>query len=319
MESNFIPIKNNLLDRNLIDSKLDELNKWKSASKVLQKSSQNKKEIAKAARGFESIFVNMMIKGLKETLLNDDEDNSENMMFGANTLQSYGDMLWADDISKTGKGIGLAEMIYKQLTGGDNLEPIRTIFAKSNIIENKKEIAQINKESVINPIENKIDKISIKYKKDIDSNDKIIGSSFRDRVNRRLRKYQDSIFAAAEKYNIPQPLIKAVITAESAGIPTAKSKAGAKGLMQLMDGTAKNLGVKNSYDPYENIMGGTLYLKMMLEQFDNNLDYALAAYNAGPGNVQKYNGVPPFNETKAYLQRVKKYFDLFNKEIKKEF
>lgn len=319
MENNFIPIKNNLLDTNLIDNKLDELNKWKSASKALQKSSHYKEEIAKAARGFESIFVNMLIKGLKETLLNDDEDNKENMLFGANTLQSYGDMLWADDISKTGKGIGLAEMIYKQLTGGDNLETIRTIKAKSNIINHKENIPQTNNPKSINTTHNNIATGTIKNKPISNNRDYIFADSFKDRINRRLEKYQDSIYAAAEKYNIPQPLIKAVITAESAGIPTAKSKAGAKGLMQLMDGTANNLGVKNSYDPYENIMGGTKYLKMMLEQFDNNLDFALAAYNAGPGNVQKYAGVPPFNETKAYLQRVKKYFDLFSKEIQKDF
>ncbi len=319
MESNFIPIKNNLLDRNLIDNKLDELSKWKSASKALQTTPHNKEEIAKAARGFESIFVNMMIKGLKETLLNDEENNSENMMFGADSLQSYGDMLWADNISKTGKGIGLADMIYKQLTGGDNLEPIRTIQAKSKITENNKETRLINKEKIIIPVENQIDKKPIRNTQEININDKVLGGSFKDRVNQRLQKYQDSIYAASEKYNIPQSLIKAVITAESAGIPTAKSKAGAKGLMQLMDGTANNLGVQNSYDPYENIMGGTQYLKMMLEQFDNNLDYALAAYNAGPGNVQKYNGVPPFNETKAYLQRVNKYNNLFKNENPKDF
>ena len=115
--------------------------------------------------------------------------------------------------------------------------------------------------------------------------------------------------AASEKYNVPVALLKAVAKAESNFNPNVVSSAGAMGVMQLMPETAKELGVTDAFDPEQSIMGGAKYLSDKLKMYDGNVELALAAYNAGSGNVAKYGGVPPFKETQNYIKKVLAYME----------
>ncbi|MDA3903630.1 MAG: lytic transglycosylase domain-containing protein [Desulfuromusa sp.] len=117
----------------------------------------------------------------------------------------------------------------------------------------------------------------------------------------------------AEKFQLDRSLLKAVIKVESNFNPQVVSIKGAQGLMQLMPETAREVGVNNPFDPSDSIYGGSLYLRKMLDYFDLNLDYALAAYNAGPNAVRKYGGIPPFEETQNYVKKVKHYFDFYSR------
>lgn len=126
----------------------------------------------------------------------------------------------------------------------------------------------------------------------------------------RLANYATVIQEASRKFNVPIELICGVILQESGGNARAVSHCGARGLMQLMPGTARRMGVANSFNPVQNVMGGTKYLRFLLDRFDGNVALALAGYNAGEGNVEKYGRkIPPFKETRAYVPNVLKYAD----------
>lgn len=115
---------------------------------------------------------------------------------------------------------------------------------------------------------------------------------------------QSLINSTAQQYGLDPALLTAVVNQESGGNPNAQSSAGAQGLMQLMPATAASLGVTNPFDPTQNLQGGAQYLSQLLAQYDGDTSLALAAYNAGPGNVAKYNGIPPFSETQNYVSSI---------------
>lgn len=131
------------------------------------------------------------------------------------------------------------------------------------------------------------------------------------RVKRVLRggaaPYHLIITSAADKFGVETSLVKAIIRAESDFNPSAVSRAGAVGLMQLMPETAKDLGVKDRYDPHDNVHGGVKYIKRLLTRFGGDVKLALAAYNAGESNVERYGMVPPFDETRGFVKKVLRF------------
>jgi soluble lytic murein transglycosylase-like protein len=124
-------------------------------------------------------------------------------------------------------------------------------------------------------------------------------------TSKRAEAYEDLIIHHSAEQNVSADLVRAVIQVESAFNPLARSVKGAMGLMQLMPATARELGVLNAYDPAQNIRGGVTYLKQLLDRFKSNVELALAAYNAGPGAVEKYGAVPPYRETRNYVHKIR--------------
>lgn len=126
-------------------------------------------------------------------------------------------------------------------------------------------------------------------------------------------RYDHIILKAGQKYGVDFSLIKAVIQVESNFNPRAVSRKGAKGLMQIMPANFLTLSIQNPFDPSDNIMGGVMYLKRLLNRYQNKLPLALAAYNAGPEAVDKYQQIPPYKETENYVRKVMKLYSQYKK------
>lgn len=254
---------------------------------------KQKEKIASATKQFESLLTSMMLKSMKQTdgsMFGEGEEGYGNDMFDSLFQQEI-----ANKMSDT-KSLGVAELLYKKITGEDLPVELKTkLSAKLDKI--KSDDASFKQ----SPIKIK------DYTAPADSTKIQPSSSSLDRIN----KFQSQIDEAAKSFGIDKNLIKSIIMTESAGNHKAVSSAKAKGLMQLMDSTATEMGVRNVFNPRENILGGTKYFAQMLRQYSGDVKMALAAYNAGPQNVEKYKGVPPFDETKSYINKVLNYVEHF--------
>lgn len=143
---------------------------------------------------------------------------------------------------------------------------------------------------------------------------RIGGLNPRNAAQSKVEHFRTLIDQAAQRYSVDAALLSAVVEVESAGNPRAVSRAGAQGLAQLMPATARELGVQDPLDPAQNLDGAAKYLRQLLGQFKGDISKALAAYNAGAGNVQKYGGIPPFAETQAYVPAVLTAYDGYRQE-----
>ncbi len=133
-------------------------------------------------------------------------------------------------------------------------------------------------------------------------------------LGKKAEPFHPIILRAANRHEVDPALVKAIIMVESRYDPHAISKQGAKGLMQLMPRTARSLGVEDSFNPEHNVNGGVKYLKQLLDEFDDNLKFAVAAYNAGSSKVRRYRGVPPIKATQYYVNRVFQYYQYYKNE-----
>jgi len=241
-------------------------------------SDEQKAKIAKASKDFESLLTSMMLKEMNKT--------KEDGMFGEDSYGGdYFESLFQSEIANKisgGSGLGIASELFRKITG-ENLD--------------------------LSSFEQTLESLRIKQKALKTSNSAAAPISPSQQSIERIEKFDAHINEAAKTYGVDKGLIKSVIMAESAGNANAYSPAKAKGLMQLIDSTATSMGVQNVWDPRQNIMGGTKYLADLLRQYDGDVKLALAGYNAGPANVEKYKGVPPFDETKSYISRVLGYLN----------
>jgi len=239
-----------------------------------------KVKIAAATKQFESMLTQMMLKSMNKTnggMLG--EEGYGNDMFDTVFEQEI-----ASYMGET-KSLGIAEMLYKKITGEKMTPDMR--FKVNNQIK------------------------PMRIKNTTTETDATNVHPSNESLN-RLEKFDSHIDEAAKSFGVDKNIIKSIIMTESAGNNKAVSSAKAKGLMQLIDSTASDMGVRNVFNPRENILGGTKYFAQMLRQYSGDVKLALAAYNAGPQNVEKYKGVPPFDETKNYINKVLGYFNHFS-------
>jgi soluble lytic murein transglycosylase-like protein len=308
------------------------------------KASKDEREIKllklkKACQDFESIFIYYMLKSMRSS---DSKSNMFGEGLGSDIFQQMFDQGLADKMASSGQ-LDIASSMYNkyaavlgaQETAKQEATPIHEIttpiISKSTIapqvapavtqpaasIENNKttSIAETPTELKIASVpisipEAKAD-ATIVVDKPTTTAQTISKKAARQKA--AVDAYHDIITDAATANNVDPNLVKALILQESGGNPKAISAKGAKGLMQIMDGTAKMLGVDDPYDIKQNIEGGVKYLADLINKFGGDIKNALAAYNAGPAAVQKYGGIPPYDETTDFVDSVMKHFNgLFN-------
>ncbi len=262
-----------------------------------------KMRLRKATREFESFFILHMLQAMRQTI-----PKSE-LLEGGLGQDTYTSM-FDDELARTVAGSSpdsLSEMLYKSLekhldateAGTDKRAP-----ATGTELNRQPAVKPLD-QSNFQPAESIRPDEPIPTVKENPKPPEISPVSIpKVATDPILKEFGETISSAARTYRVDPRLVYSVIKAESNGQSDAVSPQGAKGLMQLVDGTAAAMGVVDSLDPHQNIHGGTKYLRRLLDRYDGNVKLAVAAYNAGPGAVSKYDGVPPYPETRRYVEKV---------------
>jgi len=302
----------------------------------------SKKKLYRAAKDMESLFLYQIIKAMRKTI--PENELTQGLGFGSGLGKDIYGEIFDEELAKKMAGDGersLANLLYKSLEktvekppAGEKKGTIHPTDALPKarylkISNDSKKFIELKPESRPLPLkglrdretESAVPQGALKSpgntpgeqaKIDLPTPDApkseaaeivSLGNASKQAADTVMGRYGDIIRNASDKYRLSPELIESVIKAESAGDPEAISPAGAKGLMQLADTTASDMGVKNAFDPQENIHAGAKYLRGLIDRF-GDLKKALAAYNSGPETVKRYNGIPPYQETRKYVQTV---------------
>ncbi len=266
---------------------------------------QEKARLRKATNEFEAFFKYQMLKTMRQTI--PDDPLSGDLPLGNDGGKETFTDLFDMEIARAGSGgrRSLSQVLYASME-----KLVEARFAGSNGSSAKTPIIESRSPRPVIPALKQITlpKRPTPIQMIAKPNPVTLPPKPIERITtqtslRGLESYQRHIDAAAAENDLDSALIASVIHAESGGNPKAVSPAGAKGLMQLVDSTAQQYGVVDSFDPAENIRAGSRFLKHLMDKY-KDVKLALAAYNAGPGNVDRYGGIPPFKETRAYVAKV---------------
>ena len=241
----------------------------------------DKKRLYKAAKELEAMFMYHMLKAMRKTV-----PETESAAMGGDMGKDIYTQIFDQELSQvmaSANQRGLADSIYRSLVGNlendgdetqDDMNTLETVLPRK----------------VYLPVTD-------------DSRVSVQSAGQSAESSPKQSDLETLVKRAAKKYDLDPQLLQSVIQTESGGDPKAVSSAGAKGLMQLVDTTAADMGVDDVFDPEENINGGAKYLRLLLNRF-GDVEHALAAYNAGPSTVERYGGIPPYTETQNYVRRV---------------
>ena len=280
-----------------------------------------KARLQKAVKDFEAIFLGMMMKSMRSSV---PKDEGAGDSFGGDIMESMFD----EEVARQMAGrsnLGLADMLYRSIThepmpgtaaaAPGKLVPAAAVpHAAVSPAGHAQEAARAPAAPARNAPAAQIPAApSAQVKKPAAAPPRPVTGPPAS-VRERIAAYEDLIREAAAYHGVDSTVIKAVIAAESGGDRRAVSPKDAKGLMQLTDSTAVDMGVRNVWDARDNIQGGARYLQSLLERFDGDTKNAIASYNAGPARVERHGGVPPIPETQAYVRRVMNYIHFFEQE-----
>ena len=253
-------------------------------------------KLKKASGEFEALFVNQLLKTMRASFATKKKDDQG---LGKDVFMSIADQALADKIGQHG-AFGIGKALMKSFDQRENTSRLNAEETETN----KKAYLPLQHSGFTS------------IKTDSPHFVRLSEKSKRYDVSRvTTGQLDDLIKSASRKHQLPNELIRAVVQVESGGNRFAVSRRGAKGLMQLTDSTAREMGVRDVFNPKDNIDGGTKYLSSLIRRFSGDLRLALAAYNAGPAVVARFGGVPPYRETVRYIDKVLSFMQKDNSKV----